>query len=33
MQELKDLLKLKIKKLYNIEIEDIDLQIPPKKEL
>jgi arginyl-tRNA synthetase len=33
MQELKDLLKEKIKNLYNIELEEIELQVPPKKEL
>jgi hypothetical protein len=33
MQELKNLLKQKIKNLYNIELDDIILEIPPKKEL
>lgn len=33
MQELKDLLIEKIKKLYNLEVQDIVLDIPPKKEL
>jgi hypothetical protein len=33
MQELKELLKEKIKNLYNIELEDLILDVPPKKEL
>jgi hypothetical protein len=33
MQELKELLKEKIKNLYNIELDDIELQVPPKKDL
>lgn len=33
MQQLKDLLKEKIKNLYNIDIEEISLDVPPKKEL
>jgi hypothetical protein len=33
MQELKNLIIEKIKNLYNIQLEDIVLDIPPKKEL
>lgn len=33
MQELKTLLLEKIKELFNLEIDDINLEVPPKKEL